>query len=135
MVSCSALRKLTVENVIHNLEKEDEYKIMTKKLCRDFSSPCTTLTKKNDIQYMCQWLGTVVPLVSWDLPTPCHMMPTGCTSMPHERRVAVSSCAPLPKRTNLQLDCPCHNLQKPLKGILAACPSQVTVMPHFLGIF
>lgn len=45
------------------------------------------------------------------------------------------SCAPLSKRTNLQLDCPHHSLQELLKGKLAACLSQLTVMTHFPGIF
>lgn len=47
----------------------------------------------------------------------------------------MSSRAPLSKRINLQLDCPHHSLQEPLKGILAACFSQLTVMTLFPGIF
>lgn len=47
----------------------------------------------------------------------------------------MSSWVHLLKITDLQLDCLSHNLHQPLNGILATCSPQVTVMPHFLGIF
>lgn len=53
-------------------------------------------TNKDDIQYTWQCLGTVVPLISWDLLTPCHMMPTGYMTMPHKGKVAMPSCATFP---------------------------------------